>query len=299
VLVCRFSAGAGPAQLGVVVNDQVFALPGETVTSLVKQLEGLAESARTRLEAAASGTAACSWPDLSSASGPGDYRLLAPLDEQEVWAAGVTYRRSAEAREEESQGSGIYDRVYAAERPEIFFKAAASRTVGHGEAIYIRSDARWNVPEPELALLVGPGGGIVGYTAGNDVSSRDIEGENPLYLPQAKVYARCCALGPAIVLADGGPDPTSLTIRLEIRRGGGAAFAGETSTAQMKRTPEELVRYLVRDNVFPGGVFLLTGTGIVPPDDFTLEAGDDVRISIDGVGLLRNRVERSPGVAIK
>lgn len=294
MLICRFAGPDGAPRLGVVADDHLAALPDTGLGGLLHDLEQTPDATYARLVRQAAGPALCRWADLAGGSA-GEYRLLAPLDEQEVWAAGVTYRRSAQAREEESKGSGIYDRVYDAERPELFFKAGISRTAGPGEALYIRSDARWNVPEPELALVVGPGGAILGYTVGNDVSSRDIEGANPLYLPQAKVYARCCGLGPAILLARGGPDPRDLPITLRIGRGGAAVFQGETSTANMKRTPEELVRYLMLDNVFPHGAFLLTGTGIVPADDFTLEAGDEVAITIPPIGTLRNPIERARG----
>jgi 2-dehydro-3-deoxy-D-arabinonate dehydratase len=216
--------------------------------------------------------------------------LLKPTDDQEVWAAGVTYERSRIAREEESAGSGIYDRVYSAARPEIFFKATPSRTVGPGEGVAIRVDSGWNVPEPELALVVNQQLELVGFTVGNDMSSRDIEGENPLYLPQAKLYARCCALGPLIALRDSIADPTELPIKLEILRDGATAFAGETSTRRIVRSYADLIDYLGRDNLFPDGVVLLTGTGVVPPDDFTLLAGDEVAISIEGIGTLRNPV---------
>jgi 2-dehydro-3-deoxy-D-arabinonate dehydratase len=219
--------------------------------------------------------------------------VAVPLDTQEVWAAGVTYLRSKEARMEESrEGGSFYDRVYDAERPEIFFKATPSRVVGPGEPIRIRQDARWNVPEPEVALVVSAGLEIVGYTAGNDVSSRDIEGENPLYLPQAKVYRQCCALGPAILVEEEGARHRPLAVKLTIERAGRAVFSGETSTGRMKRQFRELVEYLGRDNLFPDGVFLLTGTGIVPPDEFTLEPGDLVSIEVPEIGTLRNTVVR-------
>ena len=221
-----------------------------------------------------------------------DCTLLAPIESQEVWACGVTYERSRDARMHESTQRDVYDRVYDAARPEIFFKATPSRVVGPGAEIVVRADSNWDVPEPELAVVLNDALEIVGYTVGNDVSSRQIEGENPLYLPQAKVYAACCALGPAIVPAWEVPDPTGLAIRLEIERGGQTAFSGETSTARLHRTVEELVAYLGRDNLFPAGAVLLTGTGIVPPDDFTLEGGDTVRITIDGLGTLENPVRR-------
>jgi len=218
--------------------------------------------------------------------------LLPPIQSQEVWAAGVTYWRSREARMEESKDAGggsFYDRVYAAPRPELFFKATPHRVAGHGQPVKLRADSKWNVPEPELALAVNSRAEIIGYTIGNDMSSRDIEGENPLYLPQAKVYDGCCGLGPGVLIAE-GPLPRETEIRIAILRGGVPAFEGATSISQIKRSFEELVGYLFRDNSFPNGCFLLTGTGIVPPDSFTLAKGDEVRISIGGVGVLVNPV---------
>lgn len=234
--------------------------------------------------------------ERAPAESPAPERLLPPIEAQEVWAAGVTYFRSRTARMEESKlaaGGSFYDLVYSAERPELFFKAAAWRVVGSGGAVRVRRDARWNVPEPEVALLVSPGGRIIGYTAGNDVSSRDIEGENPLYLPQAKVYDGSCALGPGIlVLPEGEPLPRDTAIALEIRRGGGVAFAGTTSLAAMKRDFQTLVEFLYRETSFPEGCMLLSGTGIVPPDDFTLQSGDETLITVDGIGTLHNIVGR-------
>jgi len=218
--------------------------------------------------------------------------LLAPIGKQEVWAAGVTYYRSRDARMEESKTAGggdFYDRVYRAERPELFFKATPARVVGHGGKVAIRSDAKWSVPEPELTLLISPKGKILGYTIGNDMSSRDIEGENPLYLPQAKVYHRSCALGPGILVSS-EMLAASTEIRLTISRAGQTSFAGSTTVAGLKRELRELVEYLYRDNFFPGGSFLLTGTGVVPPDAFTLAAGDEIRIEIEGIGTLVNAV---------
>ena len=220
-------------------------------------------------------------------------RLLPPIVSQEVWAAGVTYLRSRAARIEESRDAGggdFYDRVYTAERPELFFKATPHRVAGPGQAVRIRRDSRWNVPEPELALAVTRNGRVVGYTVGNDMSSRDIEGENPLYLPQAKVYDRCCALGPCVWVTEETP-PASTEIRMEIGREGETVFKGATTLAQLKRSPESLVEFLFRDNSFPQGCFLLTGTGIVPPDDFTLRTRDEIRIHIEPVGTLFNTVE--------
>jgi len=218
--------------------------------------------------------------------------VLAPVVSQEVWAAGVTYYRSRNARIDESKDAGggsFYDRVYAAERPELFFKATGRRVVGPGRAVRIRSDAKWSVPEPELTVLMNPAGGIVGYTIGNDMSSRDIEGENPLYLPQAKIYDGSCALGPCVLLSTEPLDKTT-TIQLEIARQGKIVFTGSTTLAELKRDPKELAKFLFRDNTFPQGVFLMTGTGIIPANDFTLAKGDAVRISIQGIGTLENYV---------
>jgi 2-dehydro-3-deoxy-D-arabinonate dehydratase len=217
---------------------------------------------------------------------------IAPIGAQEVWAAGVTYFRSRAARMEEAKDAGggdFYDRVYGAERPELFFKATARRVVGPGDFVRVRSDSRWSVPEPELALVVNARGRIVGYTIGNDMSARDIEGENPLYLPQAKVYAESCALGPC-VLVSSDPLPPETAIELTVTRNGGQAFQGNTSVAAMRRTPEELVSFLFRDNSFPDGCVLLTGTGVIPPDDFSLRSGDVVRITVPPIGTLENRV---------
>jgi 2-dehydro-3-deoxy-D-arabinonate dehydratase len=223
--------------------------------------------------------------------------LLAPIEHQEVWACGVTYERSRDARMRESAQASVYDLVYDADRPEIFFKATPPRVVGPGAEVIIRADSGWDVPEPELALVLNSALEIAGYTIGNDMSSRAIEGENPLYLPQAKMYTGCCALGPAITPAWEVADPRDLTIRLTITRDGDTAFAGEVSTARLHRTFDELIRYLGRDNAFPSGVVLLTGTGIVPPDDFTLHPGDNVQIAIEGLGQppLQNTVRK--GVA--
>jgi 2-dehydro-3-deoxy-D-arabinonate dehydratase len=218
--------------------------------------------------------------------------LLPPIGSQEVWAAGVTYYRSRNARMEESKGAGggdFYDRVYQATRPELFFKATPHRVVGPDSKVAIRDDAAWSVPEPELTLFITPGGKIAGYTIGNDMSSRDIEGENPLYLPQAKVYDRSCALGPCLLI-ENEPLSAATEIALEVRRASVAVFSGATTLKEMKRKPEELVGYLYRNNSFPHGCFLLTGTGIVPPDSFTLKPADEIRITIPPIGTLVNVV---------
>lgn len=221
---------------------------------------------------------------------PAPKTILAPIVSQEVWAAGVTYFRSRTARMEESKDAGggsFYDRVYAAERPEIFFKATPQRVAHPGQAMHLRSDSKWMVPEPELTLCINSRGEIIGYTVGNDLSCRDIEGENPLYLPQAKCFKLCAALGPAILIQNEPPAP-STRIHLQIHRAGVAAFEGETTVSQLKRTPTELAGFLFRDNTFPTGTFLMTGTGIVPGDEFTLQSGDVISITIDGIGTLVN-----------
>jgi 2-dehydro-3-deoxy-D-arabinonate dehydratase len=223
---------------------------------------------------------------------PASGKLLPPVEPtQEVWASGVTYLRSREAREAESTVKDVYARVYEAKRPELFFKAVGRRVVGHEMPIRVRGDSAWNVPEPELTLVANARGEIVGFCVGNDVSSRDIEGENPLYLPQAKVYEGSCALGPGILLAEADM-LKDLTVGLSVTRAGKLAFQGEIRTAQIKRPLEELVGYLFKELDFPAGVFLLTGTGIVPPQDFSLDSGDVVRITI-GPLTLENEVERA------
>ena len=217
--------------------------------------------------------------------------LLAPMGNQEIWAAGVTYYRSRTARMEESQDAGgadFYDKVYAADRPELFFKATASRVSNPGERVNIRKDSTWDVPEPELTLLISPAGKVQGFTVGNDMSSRSIEGENPLYLPQAKVYQGCAAVGPCILIQE-EMLPDSSKISLEILRDGKIEASGETTLDQMKRKPQELADWLLRANTFPIGCLMMTGTGIVP-DNFTLEKGDVVKITIDGIGTLENKV---------
>ena len=219
-------------------------------------------------------------------------RVLAPIGTQEVWAAGVTYSRSRAARIEESRDAGggtFYDKVYEADRPELFFKASAWRVRASGDPVRVRRDARWTVPEPEIALCVNTRGTVFGYTIGNDVSSRDIEGENPLYLPQAKIYDGACSLGPAI-LVSAGPLPSDTAIELRVSRAGMPVVDGRTTFSQMRRDPGELVEFLYRETTFPTGCVLLTGTGIVPPDDFTLQPGDEIRIDVPPIGTLINSV---------
>lgn len=218
-------------------------------------------------------------------------KLLAPIDQQEVWAAGVTYKRSQTARMEESEtAASCYDRVYRSPRPELFFKATPHRVSGPKEPLRIRKDATWNVPEPELTLVITPDLRLVGFTIGNDMSSRDIEGDNPLYLPQAKCYNQCCGLGPWITLCEAMPPRQEISIELKISRDNKVVFSGQTSVAEMARTLEDLIGWLGRDNSFPNGAFLLTGTGIVPDSTFTLNPGDMVDITIAGIGTLSNHV---------
>lgn len=290
--ICRFQAAGAGVRVGAVHTGGVVDLTArepEVCATLAALL-----SAEGRLTAVLDRYAGASpdyaYADLDVALEPQRAHLLAPIDAQEVWAAGVTYTRSREARMEESAASAdVYARVYNAERPELFFKATPGRVAGPNAAVAVRADAAWTVPEPELTLLLDARLSVVGYTIGNDLTARDIEGQNPLYLPQAKVYDRSCALGPIIVPA-GALDPYALDITCEIRRGGAVLFAGTTSTSALHRRLDDLAAYLGRGNSFPCGVFLMTGTGIVPPDDVALRAGDEVVISISGLGALRNVV---------
>lgn len=221
----------------------------------------------------------------------GSYELLAPIDRQEVWAAGVTYKRSQQARMDESEsGASHYDKVYTADRPELFYKANARRVSGPGDPVRVRKDSRWSVPEPELALVISPSLKLVGFTIGNDMSARDIEGENPLYLPQAKLYSQCCALGPCVYIPEQPLDRAGTKISLTIQRGGRQMFRGETDLGQMVRSFEDLIGWVGRENEYPDGVILLTGTGIVPPDEFSLANGDVVTMEITGIGQLVNPV---------
>jgi 2-dehydro-3-deoxy-D-arabinonate dehydratase len=263
---------------------------GEDWDTLINRSD-LAGYLRSRLDAA-TGKSSAERQAESRAPSP-EPRFLPPVGTQEVWAAGVTYLRSRTARMEESKtagGGSFYDKVYDAVRPELFFKASPWRVRGDGDAVRIRGDASWSVPEPELALVVNALGEIVGYTIGNDMSSRDIEGENPLYLPQAKMYDGSCALGPGILIREQAL-ATETEIAIAITRAGAVVFDGRTTVAQMKRTPEELVSFLYREMSFPQGAILLTGTGIIPPDDFTLQSGDEIVITIEAIGRLRNSVE--------
>jgi 2-dehydro-3-deoxy-D-arabinonate dehydratase len=228
--------------------------------------------------------------EVTTIAAPTPDQLLAPIGTQEVWAAGVTYYRSRTARMEESKDAGggsFYDRVYAAERPEIFFKATPQRVANPGQPMHLRSDSKWMVPEPELTLVINPRGEIIGYTIGNDLSCRDIEGENPLYLPQAKCFKLCAAIGPCLYITQEPLNPDT-KISVTITRAGAVVFSGETPISQLKRGVQELAGFLYRDNTFPTGALLMTGTGIVPGDEFTLQSGDEVAITIEGIGTLSN-----------
>ena len=280
--ICRFKDKHGKIRVGLVVDEDALL---DLTPAGIAQLHPLLESEDTVSQLNQIGRQNLPRITLS------EVQLCAPVERQEVWAAGVTYLRSKAARMEESDFSATaYDRVYAAERPEIFFKALAEKVAATDEPVGIRRDARWSVPEPELALVLNSRGKIVGYTIGNDMSSRDIEGENLLYLPQAKVYNRSCALGPWIHLGANETTAREWRIRIAILRNGQSVFAGETSVGQIKRSFEELAGFLFRSQVFPHGAVLLTGTGIVPPDAFTLQAHDVVEIEVSGIGVLRNTV---------
>jgi 2-dehydro-3-deoxy-D-arabinonate dehydratase len=284
--LCKVQLAGGDIRVGMVAQEQVRFFDFSKNPN-VKSLSDLLYYADTISVAS----------DLVDARfGPkplSDLKLLAPIDQQEIWAAGVTYKRSREARERESVGAArFYDLVYSAARPELFFKATPHRVVGPGEPVRVRQDSRWSVPEPELALVLSPELKIVGFTIGNDMSARDIEGENPLYLPQAKVYDQCCALGPVITLAQAMSPLDQVSIRLSIQRHHSQVFEGSTSLAAMARAFDDLIQWLGRDNSFPQGAVLLTGTGIVPPDNFTLASGDLISIEISGIGRLENWVEQ-------
>jgi 2-dehydro-3-deoxy-D-arabinonate dehydratase len=279
--LCRFGTKTGNSGVGLVDGDRLIDLSAAGAVSLERLLEADDPEAAVRQLN----------PDRLPSQPLSGAQLLAPVEHQEIWAAGVTYLRSKVARMEESDFSATaYDRVYDAERPEIFFKCLPEKAVAAGEPVGIRRDAKWNVPEPELALVLNSRGRVAGYTIGNDMSSRDIEGENLLYLPQAKIYDRSCAVGPWIVLGATETEARAWTFRLEIERGGAMVFCGDTSGSQIKRSFEQLAEYLFRSQRFAHGALLLTGTGIIPPDSFTLQPGDVVRIHISGIGTLTNPV---------
>jgi 2-dehydro-3-deoxy-D-arabinonate dehydratase len=283
VKLCRFQIARSRPRVGLVMEDaNVMDLSAEGIdrVSSLLEFDGL-------LPQLAGLAAAKDLPRYPLS----EVKVLTPVEQQEVWAVGVTYLRSKKARMDESDFSATaYDKVYDAPRPELFFKSLPEKVVGPGEAVGIRKDAAWSVPEPELAFVINSAGHIAGYTAGNDMSSRDIEGENLLYLPQAKIYDRSCAVGPFIRVGITEAEARTWTIELQIRRGPEIVFRGETPVDRIKRGFEEMVSYLRRSQTFPRGVVLLTGTGIVPPDTFTLKAGDDIQISISEVGTLQNPV---------
>ena len=277
IKICRFKGQHG-IRIGVIEGDTVADLGLSSLESIIEasdpkeHVKHLADQTRVSIPL-------------------GNLELLAPVDHQEVWAAGVTYLRSKKARMEESEtGASLYDKVYEAPRPELFFKALPEKVAGHRQAVGIRKDAKWNVPEPELALVLNSKGKIVGYTIGNDMSSRDIEGENALYLPQAKVYKQSCALGPFITLGATEEQARTWAIHLKIERNHQAIFQGDTAVSQIKRPLTELAQYLFRSQEFPHGAVLLTGTGIIPPDNFSLAENDIVTIDITGIGTLKNTV---------
>jgi 2-dehydro-3-deoxy-D-arabinonate dehydratase len=293
----RFYLPGDRPRLGRVSGDRVYDLTASTVpalSSMAALLQASTEAPLVDLVAQANlaELPSHSYAELDRAPTPDAPYLLAPVDRQEVWAAGVTYAWSREARVREAVSKEIYVKVYEAERPELFFKALPEKVAGPNDWVGIRGDSAWNVPEPELALVINPALQIVGYTVGNDMSSRDIEGENPLYLPQAKVYRRSCALGTAIAVEDGSFDVAALSIRLSIQRDDEIVYSGQTSTAQIHRQLEDLAAYLGRYEDFPHGAVLLTGTGIVPEDTFSLQHQDQVVIEIEQVGVLRNMVRQ-------
>ena len=291
LLVRYYQPGSGPRlgfQRGDAIHDIHHAYP--SLADFFRASCGDVWGTIAAISAADASTLRFPASDLDNPPAADLPHWLPPLDEQEVWAAGVTYLRSRKARQEESaDGGDVYARVYDADRPEIFFKASAKNTVGHLDAVGIRQDSHWNVPEPELGLVVNPALEMLGFVTGNDMSSRDIEGANPLYLPQAKVYTASCALGPGILLAP-SDEWLDTSIRLTISRLDSEIFSGSISTDQIKRQIPELIDYLGRSNTYPGGAILLTGTGIVPPADFTLQPADIVTITIDGIGTLQNHV---------
>lgn len=281
IKLVRFKPAHGHSRLGILESSEVLDLTSAGIDRLSALLDGPAPAALVQ------SLRQQSLPRLPLSQ----VKLLAPVDHQEVWAAGVTYLRSKKARMEESDFSAsAYDRVYEAPRPELFFKALPHKVSETGGKVGIRRDAKWNVPEPELALVFNSRGEVVGYTAGNDMSSRDIEGENLLYLPQAKTYRHSCALGPCIVLGVSEADARAWKIEITISRAGQVVFEGNTSVGQIKRSFAELGDYLFRSQEFTQGAVLLTGTGVVPPDSFTLAAGDVVRITIGDIGTLENEV---------
>lgn len=296
--ICRFfDPDMGP-RLGLIVGDKVADLTtldpsgcADMATWLslsdpighLNDLLGQIEPSRLRID----------WRELDRKASDIGRHLLAPIDRQEVWGCGITYEQSRDAHMHGAgQGAQFYDQVYDSDRPMLFLKATPHRVVGPNDAIRIRSDSVWTVPEPELTLLLTPSLEIVGYTCGNDVSSRDIEGENPLFRPQAKTYLGCCSLGPAVTILEHPTDPEDLEMSLVVIRDDATVIQGDATTKRMARALDDIVTFLGRDNAYPDGLFLLTGSGIIVPQDFALEPGDKVEISIENIGVLRNSVER-------
>ena len=286
--LCRFET-QGEIRFGIFEEESVLDLTGShprvfsNIDTLLSQVKEENLSVRELIEKYAKDARRLKLEENS---------LQIPLVPDEIWGAGVTYLRSRDAREDETKTKGLYDHVYSAERPEIFLKGSGRRCVGPGELISIRSDSEWSVPEPELAPVLDRDANVIGYTIANDVSARDIEGQNPLYLPQAKIFKGCCAIGPVISSQDEIPNPHSLQIEMRISRAGERVFEGQVNTSNMKRKIGELIRFLKINNTFFGCVVLMTGTGIVPPDDFSLEDGDVVEIEIERIGTLRNAVQK-------
>ncbi|WP_145018386.1 fumarylacetoacetate hydrolase family protein [Paenibacillus sp. Y412MC10] len=286
--IIRYLDGRQTRLAAVTDDERAYPLPHSDLKSLIDEAREKGVSPVRVVESAITpqNELTAAWPSL---------QLLTPVDAPEVWAAGVTYQRSREARNYEATGGRMdaetfYDKVYDAVRPEIFLKSTAARTVGPNQDVTLRSDSVWQIPEPELGLVLAGDGTIVGYTAGNDMSCRDIEGENPLYLPQAKIWRKSCSIGPAIRLADTVEDPYDFSIVCQIYREGLVVVESEASTSQLNRKLDELVRFLAADNDLFDGTVLLTGTAIVPPADFTLAPGDRIEISISGIGTLVNHV---------
>lgn len=290
--VIRFSKKNKQNQLAVITGDnKIFELTAASFQDVINKAESEGKSCSQIIEEEIKGK-----QPIDSALT--DLDLLAPIVSEEIWAAGVTYLKSKEARNREAkvEEDSFYDKVYDADRPEIFLKSTARRLIGPNEPVGIRTDSNWQIPEPELALVVKANGDIVGYTIGNDMSSRDIEGANPLYLPQAKMWKNSCSVGPAILLAETVDDPYNLDIECRIKREGEWVFRGNANTSMLKRSYDELVSYLIKDNDIPDGTTLLTGTCIIPDDSFTLQEGDVVEIEISSIGVLRNPVKAADNI---
>lgn len=292
-IICISQEEKSPQLAALTDNGQIYLLQYKSFLEMVKEAEIKNETCLSLVQQ----TIKDSLPIESKLE---DLTLTLPIQPEEVWASGVTYLKSRDARNLESKATGesFYDKVYEAERPELFIKSTLHRTVGPNASVYIRTDSSWQIPEPELGLVLSSKGDIVGYTIGNDMSSRDIEGENPLYLPQAKIWRNSCSIGPSIRLAETVEDPYNLNISCRIHRNSVMVFEGQANTSQLKRKYDELISYLLRDNVVFDGTVLLTGTCIVPPEDFTLADGDVIEIEITGIGVLRNPVQLSKNLSL-